>query len=255
MKMENSITQGDFLDLLPKIESGSVDAIITDPPYGTTKCKWDTEFSLPNMWTEFKRIIKPSGVIVSFAQPPFDKRLAMSNIEMFRYEWIWEKTQATGFLNVEKCPLKAHENILVFYSKQPTYNPQKTQGHSPVHTFTKRASVQNKTELYGKTSDDITGGGDTSRFPRDVLKFKTDKQINKSNGFIHPTQKPLELMRYLVLTYTNRSDIVVDPFAGSGTTCVAAMQEDRRYIGFDREQKYVDLSKRRLDAARDLFTT
>lgn len=236
---------GDCFDHMPMIKSKSVDLIFADLPYGTTKCKWDSTLPLDKLWAEYKRIIKDNGCILLFAQTPFDKVLGCSNLKWLRYEWIWEKTQATGFLNAKKMPMKAHENILVFYDKKPTYNPQKTTGHKPINKYTKKASVQNKTEVYGKVKVDISGGGETERYPRSIQVFSSDKQKNKLNGTLHSTQKPLELIKYFVKTYTNEGDLVLDNVAGSGTLAVACEQLNRQYIVIEKDvNEYNKILKR-----------
>lgn len=200
---ENSLVLGDCMDLLQFVPDKSQNMILADLPYGTTNCKWDevlpmhdhyyfngavigldnatkkqlnemrdpSKFIRHGLWTHYKRILKPGGVILLYAQTPFDKVLGASNLKMLKYEWIWEKTQATGHFNAKKMPMKAHENILVFYDKLPTYNPQKTEGHDPVNSYTKRAEVVNKTNIYGKVTKDVSGGGETDRYPRSVLQF------------------------------------------------------------------------------------
>ena len=218
---------GDCLEHLPKIPDGSVDLILADVPYGTTRCKWDAVIPIDPMWVQLKRIIKDNGAIVLTAQTPFDKVLGASNLEMLRYEWIWEKTVATGFLNAKKMPLKAHENALVFYGKLPTYNPQKTTGHKPVNSYTKR---NGDGECYGETKE-ISGGGNTDRYPRSVQVFKSDKQKLK----LHPTQKPVALMGYFIRTYTNEGETVLDFAMGSGTTGEACITNNREFIGIDND--------------------
>lgn len=156
---DSILINDDCFNVFPYINDKSVDAIIADLPYGTTNCKWDSVLDLDCLWKEYKRIIKDNGVIVLFAQTPFDKVLGCSNLSWLKYEWIWEKTQATGFYNAKKMPMKAHENILVFYNKTHTYNPQKTEGHKPINSYTKKMDVCNKTEVYGKVNKDISGGG------------------------------------------------------------------------------------------------
>lgn len=233
--MRTNITyKGDCLEIMPNhIDSNSVDMVLCDLPYGTTNCKWDSVIDLNALWSEYRRVIKDNGVVVLTAQTPFDKVLACSNLEMLRYEWIWEKTQATGHFNAKKMPMKAHENILVFYKHLPTYNPQKTSGHKPVNSFTKYLSTQNKTELYRSATQEVSGGGNTDRYPRSVLLYPSDKQ--KVN--LHPTQKPLSLMEYMIATYTNEGDIVLDNTAGSGTTGRAAMNLNREYIMIEKDEK------------------
>jgi len=242
----NSIYHGDCLNALYEINNESIDMILCDLPYNTTKAKWDIALDLTLLWKHYERVIKPKGAILLFAQTPFDKVLGYSNLPLLRYEWIWEKTQATGFLNAKKMPLKAHENILVFYKKPPKYNPQKTQGHKPMHSYTKRPEIQNKTELYGDMNKIISGGGDTDRFPRSVLKFASDKQKNKLNGTIHPTQKPLALCEYLINTYTDERDLVLDNTAGSGTTGLAAKNLNRNFILMEKESKWIEVVKKRI---------
>lgn len=237
---------GDFFLEIKQFEPNTFDAIITDPNFGTTKCPWDTPIDLAQMWVEFKRVAKPNAPIVMFAQTPFDKVLGCSNLPWLRYEWIWEKTQASGFFNAKKMPMKAHENILVFYEKLPLYNPQYTHGHKPTNSYTKYKDVQNKTSLYGGVKADISGGGETHRYPRSVLKFSSDKQKTKLDGTIHPTQKPLALMEYLVSTYTNVGDTILDPFGGSGTTGLAAQNLSRNWVLMEKEPPFVEICKKRL---------
>jgi site-specific DNA-methyltransferase (adenine-specific) len=227
------------------IEDKSINCILADLPFGTTNAKWDSIIPLDQLWEHYKRIIKDDGVILLFAQTPFDKILGVSNLEWLRYEWIWEKTQATGFLNAKKMPLKSHENILCFYKKLPKYFPQKTYGHKPINSYTKKASVQNRTELYGKVTKDVSGGGETDRFPRSVLKFASDKQKNKLNGTIHSTQKPIKLCEYLIKTYTEENDLVLDNVCGSGTTGLAAQNLNRRFIMIEKEKEFCELTEKR----------
>ena len=234
----NKIYLGNCFNLFPNIKDKSIDLILADLPFGTTQCKWDSVLDLSKLWPEYKRIIKNGGAILLFAQTPFDKVLGNSNLEWLKYEWIWEKTQATGFFNAKKMPMKAHENILVFYNKCPEFYPQKTYGHKPINSYTKRADVQNKTEVYGKVNKDVSGGGETNRYPRSVIKFSSDKQKNKSNGTIHPTQKPLALCEYLIKSYSKESDLILDNVCGSGTTCLAAKNLNRNFIGMEKEENY-----------------
>lgn len=200
-----------------------VDLVLTDLPYGTTNAKWDSCVDLDKMWKWLSLHTYTDTPILLFAQTPFDKVLGCSNLSKLKYEWIWEKTAATGHLNAKKMPMKAHENILVFYDKLPVYNPQKTVGHKPANSYTKHGSDG---ELYGKVKVGISGGGQTDRYPRDVLKFASDKQ--KLN--LHSTQKPLELLRYMIRTYTDEGGTVLDFTAGSMSTAVAAYLEGRNSI-------------------------
>jgi site-specific DNA-methyltransferase (adenine-specific) len=212
-----------------QIDTGSVDMIFCDLPYGTTKCKWDIIIDFELLWEQYNRIIKDNGCIALFAQSPFDKVLGCSNLNMLKYEWIWEKTQATGHLNAKKMPMKAHENILIFYKKPTSYNPQKTKGHAPIHSYTKYVDTQNNTELYGYMGKEISGGGETDRYPRSVITFASDKQ----KSCIHSTQKPLDLCRYIIRTYTNEGDLILDNCCGSGSIPLSSKLENRNYIGMD----------------------
>ena len=245
----------DCLEGMKLIEDNSIDMILCDLPYGTTQNKWDSVISLDKLWEQYNRIIKDNGAIVLFAQTPFDKVLGASNLSTLKYEWIWEKTTATGHLNAKKMPMKAHENILVFYKKLPTYNPQKTVGHAPVHSYTKH---QDDGSNYGKTSVGISGGGSTERYPRSVLLFPTDKQ----KVSLHSTQKPVALCEYMIKTYSNEGDIILDNCIGSGTTAVACINTNRNYIGMDNgkcENKnninfgksWIEISEDRINKIKD----
>ena len=207
------------------------DLVLTDLPFGTTNARWDSRVDLELMWEWLETYRQKTTPVLLFAQTPFDKVLGSSNIEELKYEWIWEKTAATGHLNAKKMPMKCHENILVYYNKLPVYNPQKTTGHKPANSYTKHTTDG---DLYGKTKTGISGGGQTDRYPRDVLKFPSDKQ--KLN--IHSTQKPLDLLRYMIRTYTNEGDTVLDFTAGSMSVAVAAYLEGRNSvcIEMDTEQ-------------------
>jgi site-specific DNA-methyltransferase (adenine-specific) len=242
----NSLVNADCLEAMKYIKDKTIDLILCDLPYGTTKASFDSQINLVQLWEQYKRIIKDNGAILLFAQTPFDKLLGSSNLEMLKYEWIWEKTQATGFLNAKKMPMKSHENILVYYKKLPTYNPQKTFGHKPINSYTKLARVQNKTELYGSVNKDVSGGGETDRYPRSVLIFPSDKQTNKLNGFLHPMQKPLALCEYFVNTYTKEGDLVLDNCSGSGTTGLAAKNLKRNFILIEKEKRFHEMSLKRL---------
>lgn len=234
---------GDCLNLMNNISDKSIDMILCDLPYGTTNCRWDSIILFDKLWEQYNRIIKDNGAIVLFAQTPFDKVLGASNLEMLKYEWIWEKTAATGHLNAKKMPMKAHENILVFYKKLPTYNPQMSEGHKPVNSYTKYISTQNKTEIYGNCKTEVNGGGSTKRYPRSVLTFASDKQT----CCLHPTQKPVALCEYLIKTYTNEGEVVLDNCMGSGTTGVACVNTGRRFIGIELDNKIFEIAKERIE--------
>ena len=223
---------GDCLEQMRNIPDHSIDMVLADPPYGTTACKWDSIIPLEPMWEQLKRIIKPNGAIVMTAQTPFDKVLGSSNLEMLRYEWVWEKTSATGHLNAKRAPMKSHENVLVFYEKQPTYNPQKTSGHKrKVASKVNRADKQS--ECYGKQKG-VTDYDSTERYPRSVITFASDKQHSN----LHTTQKPVALMEYLIKTYTNEGETVLDFTMGSGTTGIAAANTGRDFIGIELDENF-----------------
>lgn len=245
----NKLIRGDCLVKMTELQDNSVDMILVDPPYGITQCKWDTIIPLMPMWKELKKIVKPNGAMFFHASQPFTSKLIMSNPKMFKYCWVWEKTQATGHFNAKKRPMVAHEDICVFYQKQCVYNPQITKGHKPINSYTKKAEVVNRTEVYGKVSKDIKGGGETTRFPRSVQLFPSDKQKNKLNGTIHSTQKPVALAEYLIKTYTNEGDMVLDFAMGSGTTGVAATNLNRNFIGIEINSDYFNIAKNRIDSA------
>lgn len=234
----------DCFDILPDIPDASVDMIFTDMPYGTTKNRWDMEIDLERLWKEYERIIKENGCIALWAQSPFDKVLACSNLKHYRYEWIIEKTNATGFLNARRAPLKAHENVLIFYRKQPVYNPQMTHDHKRKTPFAHQASQS-------RVSSDYNGFvpnsyDSTDRFPRDVLLFPWDKQKTA----LHPTQKPVSACEYFVRTYTDKGDTVLDSFMGSGSIGAACLNCGRNHIGIEKNTGYFEVALERLKKNR-----
>ncbi|HFE9725718.1 site-specific DNA-methyltransferase [Acinetobacter baumannii] len=234
-----SLMHGDCLELMHEIEDGSVDMILCDLPYGTTRCSWDTVIPLQPLWEHYERIIKKDGAIVLFGANPFAAILVTSNLKLFRYEIIWEKTAATGFLNAKKQPLRAHENILVFYKSKPVYNPQKTFGHK--RKTARRHGVGS--EHYGKQMHNLDYDS-TERYPRSVQLFSKDKQKSK----LHPTQKPVALCEFLVRTYSSEGDTVLDNTMGSGTTGVACLKSGRKFIGIEKNEKYFQTASKRLTA-------
>ena len=238
--MKHNLMLGDCLELMKEIGSGTVDMILCDLPYGTTCCSWDVVIPFEQLWEQYERVIKENGAIVLFAAQPFAAVLATSNLKLFRYEWIWEKPAATGFFNAHFQPLRAHENILVFYKAKPTFNPIKTFGHE--RKTAKRKDIGS--EHYGKQVN-IKSYDSTERYPRSVQLFSSDKQ--KSN--FHPTQKPVALCEYLIRTYTNEGETVLDNTMGSGTTGVACINTGRRFIGIEKDTSYFETAKTRLDEA------
>ena len=228
------LLKGDCLELMKAIPSGSIDAIITDPPYGTTACKWDSVIDFDLMWEQLNRIIKPNGAIVLFGEP-FSSALRMSNIKNYKYDWIWEKSRPTGFLNAKKQPLRKTENISVFYKKQPTYNRQFKKVKERVFTRSKGGGT------YGEQKNiptNVSNGGREN--PYTLIDFKC---INGQ----HPTQKPIPLMEYLIKTYTNENETVLDFTMGSGSTGVAAKNLNRNFIGIEQDENYFNIAKERIN--------
>ena len=208
---------------------------------GTTRCKWDSVIDFDAMWKRLNKLIKPNGAIVLFGSEPFSSTLRVSNIKNYKYDWIWEKTTSTGHLNAKKQPMRAYETISIFYKKQAVYNPQKTYGHKrKVSSISSKKNCK-KTDLYN--SHELTSYDSTERYPRNVIKFSTDKQKSK----LHTTQKPEELMKYLVKTYTNEGDLVLDFAMGSGTTGIACLDTKRNFIGIELDKYYFDIAKHRIN--------
>ena len=230
----DKIYNEDCLEGMKRIADGAVDCIITDLPYGTTACAWDSVIPFEPLWEQFKRVTKPNAAIVLFAQQPFASVLAVSNLPMFKYEWIWEKDNSTGFLHANQMPLKIHENILVFYRELPTYNPQGVR-HNPRKV---RRGHLGDNYLHS-TSNEYQS--QYENYPIDMFHF--DRDEDKS----HPTQKPVDLLRYLILTYSNEGDTILDATIGSGTTAVAALMEKRHFIGFETNKEYFDIAQGRID--------
>ena len=281
--------KGDCLQVMDDLIAKGiiVDAIITDPPYGTTACKWDTVISFDSMWVRLNKLIKPNGVIVLFGNEPFSSALRMSNIKNYKYDWIYQKTTPTGHLNAKKQPLRVTENMMIFYNKQPTYNPQKTTGHiRKVSSAISRGKSIERNNLKDKVyqneiSSKVTDYCSTERYPLnitledfesdyfnllqylennhknvfneicnlDIQLFSTDKQKNT----FHPTQKPVALMKYLIKTYTNKGETILDFTMGSGSTGVAVEELNRdedldlSFIGVENDDKYFDIAKNRIE--------
>ena len=234
-----NLMQGNCLERMKEIPDGSIDMVLADPPYGTTACKWDSIIDLPLMWEQLKRVIKPNGAIVMTASQPFTSVLVTSNLKMFKYEWIWRKPKGTGHLNAKKQPMRNHESCIVFYSKQSTYNPQKTKG-KPY----KCAPKKEQYEGYGKHERTVTDNKDGLRYPVTVQEFESNMR-----GSLHPTQKPAALMEYLIKTYTNEGEVVLDFTMGSGTTGVACKNLNRDFIGIELDETYFKIAQDRIEAA------
>jgi site-specific DNA-methyltransferase (adenine-specific) len=223
---------------MPTIEDKSVDMILCDLPYGTTMCKWDIVIPFDNLWKNYERIIKDNGAIVLNGAEPFSSKLRLSNIKLFKYDWIWDKVKGTVFLNAKKQPMRNHEIVSIFYKKQCTYNPQKTFGHNKKESF---RAKHLQTEVYGNMKNDYLYNS-TERYPRSIQVFSTDTQ----NSSLHPTQKPIALMEYLIKTYTNENDLVLDNCMGSGSTGVACNNLNRRFIGIEKDEKYFRIAENRI---------
>lgn len=242
------LMQGDCLELMKNIPDGSVDLVLADPPYGTTQIKWDNPLDWDNTWIEIKRITKPNAATVIFSSQPFTTDLIQSNRKMFRYEIIWEKTLPSGFLNAKRMPLRTHENILVFYKNLPTYNPQKSK--------VTRSDVGRERQNSGRASqynefrnNEWRWVEDGTRYPTDVIKFsnwngalfgKTDRATK------HPTQKPVDLLEYLIKTYSNDGETVLDFTMGSGSTGVACINTNRNFIGIELDADYFKIAEKRI---------
>jgi len=231
---------GDCLERMRELPDASVDMVLADLPYGTTQCAWDEVIPLAPLWEQYLRVAKENAAIVLCAAQPFTSLLVSSNLPHYRYEWVWEKGNATGFLNAKKQPLRAHETAQVFYRRQPTYNPQMTSGHE--RKTTRRKVVGS--EVYGKALS-LTAYDSTERYPRSVQFFSSDKQ----KGSYHPTQKPIDWMEFLIRTYTNGGDTVLDNVMGGGTTGVACLQSGRRFVGIELDASIYQTAAHRIRAA------
>ena len=234
--------KGDCLEVMKTIPDGSIDAIITDPPYGTTACKWDSVIDFDLMWEQLNRIIKPNGAIVLHSSQPFTSALVMSNPKMFKYDWIWKKPKGTGHLNAKRMPMNDFENISVFYKKQCTYNPQFVDGE-PYKRIDASKNSLNK-GCYGKVKESYSTISSGKRYPKRVLDFQSDSQ---RFGSLHPTQKPVALMEYLIKTYTNEGETVLDFTMGSGSTGVAAKNTNRDFIGIEMDDNYFNIATERIN--------
>jgi DNA modification methylase len=285
--MINQILVGDCIELMKEIPDDSIDMVLCDLPYGTTQCKWDTIIPFEPMWAEFNRVCKINAPMVFTASQPFTSQLINSNIKNFKYTWVWEKSKATGYLNAKRMPMRAHEDICVFYRKPPVYNPQMTQGtpydkgvaHRPTEVYSQQGQKKRnarRKELKALNSEDVvrelranglSEDGDIGqnierlvdlikpckihvknatglRYPRTVQYFKTAESEGKTS---HPTQKPISLFEYLIRTYTNEGDVVLDNCIGGGTTAIAAIRAGRRFIGIELDSEYVSIANERIE--------
>ena len=244
--MRNTVwlMHGDCLARMKDIPDGSVDMILADPPYGTTACKWDSVIPLDRMWKQLTRVIKPNGAIVMTAAQPFTSVLVCSNLKKFKHQWVWVKNLKTGNLNARRMPMGGHEDVVVFCKKSPTYNPQKRQRTTEVKAGNKRNS---KTSVYGKQRELYVYN------PSDLINPDTVitgiKCVHSSEGRVHPSQKPVALMEYLIKTYTDEGETVLDFTMGSGTTGVAAVNTGRRFIGIELDLDYFNIAIERIKSS------
>ena len=245
--LKDGLYLGDCLEIMPDIDDGSVDCIICDLPYAKTHNSWDEIIPFDKLWNEYDRIIKENGAIVLFGQSDFSAKLICSNLKEYRYTLIWNKVRRTGFLNAKRMPLPQHEDIMVFYKKIATYNPQMWQGDKPSHRRGKanelKGKIQTKGKVYGKyiAYDDSESTKTTMKYPTSIITIQNNVQ-----GALHPTQKPVELIDWLVKTYTNEGDLVLDNCMGSGTTGVSCKHLNRRFIGIEKEEIYFKIANERI---------
>ena len=245
---------GDCLEVMKDIQNNSVDAIITDPPYGTTACKWDSVIDFDLMWEQLNRIIKHNGAIVLFGSEPFSSALRLSNIKNYRYDWIWHKNTSGGFVLAKKMPMKYHEIISVFYNKQPTYNPQFQNYSKSTNKRFKNGEIVNRKKETINPTNKIQGGlglegiqgidKKRGKYPESVQRFNS----YSNNKRFHPTQKPIKLMEYLIKTYTNENETVLDFTMGSGTTGIACKNTNRNFIGIEMDEKYFEIASKRINS-------
>jgi len=237
-----NLIQGDCLEVMKQIPDASVGMILCDLPYGITRNKWDCEIDLKSLWIEYDRVAKSSAAVVLTASQPFTSSLVFSNRNWFRYSLIWVKSNPSGFLNARRMPLRTHEDVLVFYRSLPIYNPQKTSGHKRKTSTASHRSGCALSDNYGVYTPNTYDS--TERFPTSVLTFPKDKQ----KSALHPTQKPVALMEYLIRTYTNEGAIVLDNCMGSGSTGVACVNTKREFIGIEQDPKYFKIAQERIEA-------
>ena len=241
---------GDCIEVMKTLKDKSIDMCLTDPPYGTTACKWDSVIPFEPMWAELKRIVKPNGAISLFGSEPFSSALRMSNIKMFKYDWVWDRKKITGFLNAKKRPLVQHEIVSVFYKKQCLYNPV---FHSnKLRREFKGDSVEGTTTIYGKQKIYKKNIDVDKSYPRSII-VQTGVVGNSKEKVAHPTQKPVPLLEYLIKTYTLENETVLDFTMGSGSTGVAAKNLNRKFIGIERDGKYFEIAEGRIEVLKDLI--
>ena len=258
----NQIIEGDCLEVMKELPDKSIDMILCDLPYGTTQNKWDSIIPFNKLWEQYERIIKDNGAIVLTGKQPFTSMTIMSNPKLYKYNLVWRKNLKTGNLNARKMPMGAYEDIMVFYNKPPTYNPQKIPRTFQVPAGNK---LNSKTTNYGKQREEYIDRQSDWLMPDDVIDYEDGysldalelenemlyiKCVHNSSGKLHPTQKPVELFEWLIKTYTNEGETVLDNCIGSGTTAIAALNTGRFFIGIEKEPKYVEIARRRVEQAQ-----
>ena len=244
----NNIYNEDCLEFMKQLPNKCIDMILCDLPYGTTACKWDIIIPFEPLWEQYKRIIKDNGAIVLTASQPFTSKLVMSNLGMFKYEWIWNKKRVTNILLSKKQPLKQHENILLFYKNQPIYNPQPTLKNTKGLMSNKNLKKSHKTETTGDSNLIQSDNENEYGYPKTILNdIPIMNNLSKDKSGLHPTQKPVALFSYLIETYTNENDIVLDNCSGSGTTAISCLETNRKYICCELDSNYYDISLKRID--------
>ena len=245
----SKLYKGDCLEVMKTIPDKSIDAIITDPPYGTTACKWDSVIDFDLMWEQLNRIIKPNGAIVLFGSEPFSSALRMSNIKNYKYDWKWEKSRPANFMNVKSQPLKSYEDIIVFNSHKSCYFPIRVKGEKNHATKIRKSS---EISIYNKKNIESPPCTSNMKYPKSIIKIKSTNSVTN----LHPTQKPVLLMEYLIKTYTNENETVLDFTMGSGTTGLAAKNLNRKFIGIEQDEKYFKIAEERIskeEAQKKLF--
>ena len=251
------LINGDCLEEMKQIPSGSVDLVLTDPPYGTTACKWDSVIPFDEMWERLNKLIKPNGAIVLFGSEPFSSALRMSNIKNYKYDWVWEKDKGTGAGICNKQPMRKTENISVFYERQPKYD---SQGEKLSKPYRHVLPIPKNKESYNISNKNLDEKGQriyktyTHKKKTNLIYFSRDS-IKRNHQKFHPTQKPVALMEYLIKTYTNENETVLDFTIGSGTTAVACINTNRNFIGIEKEQEYIDIANNRIKEALEQRTT
>lgn len=245
----NTILKGNCFKLMPEIKDESIDLILTDPPFNSTWCNWDKPISFEKLWIQFNRIIKPNGAILIFGMEPFSTYLRMANIQYYRYDIIWDKMSTSNFANARKMPLNVYENISVFYKKQPNYNPILTDA-DPAKVrplYDPQINMSSTNQIYsGITKQYSKNYDNTKRYPTKIIRFSSREKECNSHSRMHPAQKPLSLCEYLIQIYSNKGELILDPFLGVGSVCLAAHNLHRTYIGIETEIKYYKLAKDRL---------